>query len=36
MQPKKSEHKKCITRESNAARIDGNDPGYHYPSDAFY
>ena len=27
--------KVCINRESNAGRIDGNDPGYHYPTDAF-
>ena len=26
--------KECINRESNAGRIDGNDPGYHYPTDA--
>jgi len=33
---KKEKRKKkvCITRESNAGPIDGNDRGYHYPSNA--
>ena len=31
----------CIVRESNPGRIElvlvsGNDPGYHYPNNAFY
>ena len=25
----------CIRRESNSRRIDGNDPGYHYPTNAW-
>ena len=25
---------KCIKRESNPRRVDGNDPGYHYPINA--
>ena len=24
----------CIKRESNPRRVDGNDPGYHYPINA--
>jgi len=31
---KKWRKRKCITRESNAGPIDGNDRGYHYPSNA--
>ena len=25
----------CIKGESNPRRVDGNDPGYHYPINAF-
>ena len=25
----------CIKRESNPRRVDGNDPGYHYPINAY-
>ena len=27
-------HKRCIKGESNPRRVDGNDPGYHYPINA--
>jgi hypothetical protein len=27
--------KQCIKRESNPRRVDGNDPGYHYPINAW-
>ena len=26
----------CIKGESNPRRVDGNDPGYHYPINAFF
>ena len=28
------EHRTCIKGESNPRRVDGNDPGYHYPINA--
>lgn len=35
-----ADHKKtnnlCIKGESNPRRVDGNDPGYHYPINACY
>ena len=32
---KKGRHKyNCIKGESNPRRVDGNDPGYHYPINA--
>jgi hypothetical protein len=27
--------RQCIKRESNPRRVDGNDPGYHYPINAW-
>ena len=30
----KKRTEKCIKRESNPRRVDGNDPGYHYPINA--
>ena len=37
MKPERKREKKqaCIKRESNPRRVDGNDPGYHYPINAF-
>ena len=31
--PAKNNH--CIKGESNPRRVDGNDPGYHYPINAY-
>src|SRR5882762_11178162 len=31
----KYKNKKCIKGESNPRRVDGNDPGYHYPINAY-